>query len=701
MIKVYGFILFFLCSLFSNAQDERIDSLKRVINSKIADTLRINASNELCWPIYSYLNLDSALKYGELALSISTRNKDTNRLIIAYRRLGIVYINKSDYKSALKFQQSSFDLAQKIKSKKGMAIALNNIGVVYLDFGDYKQAIEYSVRSQRLYEEIKDSINLFNTYYNVGLLYSNVGDFENSYKYYTKALIWANKSNNTNFKAAAYYGIGGALVKKKRIDSALAYFFISERLYSKINNKKGLVEVNTSIAGIYSEKKYLIDINSKKAFLYFNKALHVNKEYKGMQNYVVIYTNMASLYLKLNQVDSSIYYANKVVEIAKQTEVRENAFDIYEILSRVYYKKGNYKLGMDYLVRYNEMKDSLDHQERLKAVQQKQMRYEFERKSLADSLIVVQEKKISTERLKQEKTIRYSLLLFLVVLLFFSVFMFNRYKIINKQKVIIEEQKNRVDEKQKEIVDSIQYAKRIQNAMLMQDNLLTSYFPNTLIYFKPKDIVSGDFYWSTFKPFAPESKEGYFYLAVCDSTGHGVPGAFMSLLNSNFLNEAINEKNILAPNEIFDYVRNGLIHSISSSGQKDGFDGILLRFNTQTNEIDYAAANNAPIIISSTTLIQTEKDRMPVGKSENEKEFNLYKLNASKGDTVYLYTDGYADQFGGSNGKKFKSKSLNNLLQELAQKSISEQTAIIQSTFENWKGNLEQIDDVCVVGIKL
>lgn len=701
MIKKLGLILFFLCPLFIKSQDGKIDSLKRVVNSKLEDTLRINACNELCWPIYSYLNLDSALKYGYMALKLSEKNADTNRLIIAYRRLGIVYINKSDYKNALKFQQSSFDLAQKIKSKKGMAIALNNIGVVYLDFGDYKQAIDYSVKSQRLYEEINDSVNLFNTYYNVGLLYNNVGDFDNSYKYYTKALIFAKKSNNTNFKAAAYFGMGNTLAKKKRVDSALAYFFVAESLYNKENNLKGLIEVNTSIASIYAYKQYFIDINSKKAFLYYNKALQVNKEYNSAQNYVTIYTNMASLFLKLKQADSAIYYSKKVVEIANQTEIKENAYDINIILSEAYYKKGNYKLGMDYLTKFVEMKDSLDKQERLKAVQQKQLRYEFERKSLADSLVVVQEKKISTERLKQEKTIRYSLLLFLVALVFFSIFMFNRYKIINKQKVIIEEQKSRVDEKQKEIVDSIQYAKRIQNAMLMQDNLLLKYFPNVMIYFKPKDIVSGDFYWSTFKPFTPESKHGYFYFAVCDSTGHGVPGAFMSLLNSNFLNEAINEKNILAPNEIFDYVRKGLINSISSSGQKDGFDGILLRINTQSNEMDYVAANNAPIIVSNNTLTEASKDKMPVGKSESTTSFNLHKLQVQKGDTIYLYTDGYADQFGGEKGKKFKTKALNDLLLQVSQKTMSEQSKIIQTTFENWKGKLEQIDDVCVVGIKL
>jgi serine phosphatase RsbU (regulator of sigma subunit) len=212
--------------------------------------------------------------------------------------------------------------------------------------------------------------------------------------------------------------------------------------------------------------------------------------------------------------------------------------------------------------------------------------------------------------------------------------------------------------------------------------------------FNPKDIVSGDFYWAT-------KREHLFYLAICDSTGHGVPGAFMSLLNIGFLSEAINEKDIYEPHKVFDYVRDRLINSLGKEGQKDGFDGILLCINTITNTISYAAAHNEPILISNNTIIELEKDKMPVGIGERKENFNLYTVNASQGDTLYLYTDGYADQFGGPKGKKFKYKQLNDLLLSNSALALSEQSKILNSKFEEWKGNLEQVDDVCIIGIRI
>ena len=189
-----------------------------------------------------------------------------------------------------------------------------------------------------------------------------------------------------------------------------------------------------------------------------------------------------------------------------------------------------------------------------------------------------------------------------------------------KQKEIAERQKELVQEKQKEIVDSINYAKRIQEALLSHGSHIKKYLPQHFILFNPKDIVSGDFYWST-------EHDDKFYLAVCDSTGHGVPGAFMSLLNASFLNEAVKEKNILRPNEIFNYVRERLISSISHKGQQDGMDGILICINKKTNEITYCAANNEPILVSNQQIIELPKDKMPVGKGEKTESFKTHTIS--------------------------------------------------------------------------
>ncbi|MBL7883774.1 MAG: serine/threonine-protein phosphatase, partial [Bacteroidia bacterium] len=200
-------------------------------------------------------------------------------------------------------------------------------------------------------------------------------------------------------------------------------------------------------------------------------------------------------------------------------------------------------------------------------------------------------------------------------------------------------------------------------------------------------------------------RDNRFYLAICDCTGHGVPGAFMSLLNISFLNEAINEKNIVEPNRILNHVRDKLIHHISQDGAQDGMDAILLCIeDSQENnsiKITYAAANNSPLLIRDNKLSELPYDKMPVGKGEKMYPFSSQKLELKKGDSLYLYTDGYADQFGGEKGKKLMYKQLNEMLLANSEKTMEEQKNILDDSFEKWKGKLEQIDDVCIFGISI
>jgi serine phosphatase RsbU (regulator of sigma subunit) len=263
-----------------------------------------------------------------------------------------------------------------------------------------------------------------------------------------------------------------------------------------------------------------------------------------------------------------------------------------------------------------------------------------------------------------------------------------------KQSEILELQKSVIEEKQKEIIDSLNYARRIQYTLLAQHSLLESRFKDFFILFKPKDIVSGDFYWATLN-------EDYFYLAVCDCTGHGVPGAFMSLLNISFLNEAIIQKNLTKPNEILNDVRLMLEKNISQEGAKDGMDGTLICFNINNpNKVWYASSYNRPILIRDQQIIELNTENMPIGKGEISKSFQEFELNIVKGDSLYFYTDGYPDQFGGPKGKKFKYKQLNELLLEVSSLPSTKQKDILENTFLEWKKETEQIDDVCIVGIQ-
>ncbi len=271
-------------------------------------------------------------------------------------------------------------------------------------------------------------------------------------------------------------------------------------------------------------------------------------------------------------------------------------------------------------------------------------------------------------------------------------------KVQERTREIIE-QKKVIEEKQKEIIDSINYAKRIQLALLSNDNLLKNNLPEHFILFNPKDVVSGDFYWATPTP------EGFVYVTA-DCTGHGVPGAFMSLLNISKLSQAVNENKIYRPDLILNNVREEIINALNSDGSKeqsqDGMDAVVCKLDIKNNILEYAAANNVSCIIRDNQVIILKADKMPVGKYiGNEKPFTFNKIEIQKGDVIYTFTDGYTDQFGGSRGKKFMYKQLEELLLFIHKEPMEIQSELLLSKFNSWKNGLEQLDDVLVIGVRI
>jgi serine phosphatase RsbU (regulator of sigma subunit) len=363
-------------------------------------------------------------------------------------------------------------------------------------------------------------------------------------------------------------------------------------------------------------------------------------------------------------------------------------------LSGAYEKTGDLKTALNYYKQAKQLGDSILNDDKLREITEMQINYNYNKRQIEDSIkyqleVTGKEKELIAQ--KKNTGITLVILGIILILLFFVV---KGYLEKNKANTLITQQKILVEQKQREILDSINYAKKIQNTLLAHSDFLNQNLNSYFVYYNPKDIVSGDFYWAT-------KRNNKFYIAVCDSTGHGVPGAFMSLLNIGFLSEAINEKGIEKPNLIFDFVRESLTNNLGKDGQKDGFDGILICIDQTTKAITYSAANNKPIIVVDGNLIELQSDRMPVGAGEKRDAFNLYSIDYAKDAILYLYTDGYADQFGGPKGKKFKYKKLNELLLTHHSKSMTEQNELLKSNFDSWKGELEQIDDVCVIGIKL
>jgi len=301
------------------------------------------------------------------------------------------------------------------------------------------------------------------------------------------------------------------------------------------------------------------------------------------------------------------------------------------------------------------------------------------------------------------------------ILIFFTIYYF---KNINKQYEIKLVEKNKIiEEKNKDITDSINYAKKIQDAILPSDDYITGIHSKHFVLFKPKDIVSGDFYWIY------QIKEIVIWL-VADCTGHGVPGAFMSMLGVSYLNEIVRKNEVVRANRILNELRESVVESLQQKGkegeQKDGMDIALCVINTESYECQFAGANNPLYIIRAIgkekyanepmeIIEEIKPDKMPIGISARMNNFKNNELQLAKGDTLYLFSDGFADQFGGPNGKKFKYQPFKNILLENNHKSMSEVQKILSETIEDWTGYIdagtgkpfEQIDDICVLGIRI
>ncbi len=305
-------------------------------------------------------------------------------------------------------------------------------------------------------------------------------------------------------------------------------------------------------------------------------------------------------------------------------------------------------------------------------------------------------------QLKQRLLVIYAVALGLCALLIFTGFIFRSLRQRNRQNKIIIEQKSVVEEKNKEILDSIEYAKRIQATILPSVRLVKKYLEESFILYLPKDIVAGDFYWME-----SIADEPTVYFAACDCTGHGVPGAMVSVVCHNALNKSLKEFGKRTPAEILDKVAEMVIEDFNKNAEdndevKDGMDASLCALNVETGQLQWAGANNALWIIKSDGILNEYKpDKQPVGKSYDRIPFTNNQIQLEKGDTLFLFTDGYADQFGGTNSRKFQRKAFKELLVSIHQQSMEQQRETIYNTFENWRGANEQVDDVCVIGVRV
>ena len=595
-------------------------------------------------------------------------------------------ITKRDFLNADLFFENAKSLCEKNAFEAGINSLIDIIHLKVIGAGYYKHAISYLFKIKETCERINYHRGVSGAINEIGIIYWRQGDAKQALYFYTENINYINKHEVNANLAAAYNNVGLALRQLNNYDMAVEYYTKSLQMCLASNDLECQANAYNNIGTIYQfEKEY------EKSLEYHNKALDIRLQIADSIGISMSLGNIGWILLDQKKyVDAEVYF-HQSLGISRRANDPEGVQEICEGLSKLYESTDQPVKALNYYKEFIATRDTLVNEEIKKELLVKEMQFRYEQEEEK------REMEVKSEKLRQQLYTLMALIILLVVSVF-SFLLFKRFKLTQKQKNVIENQKKLVEEKQTEITDSIQYAKRIQTTLLAHKEFLSKHLPEYFIFYRPKDIVSGDFYWATQVNNQHENK---FYLAVCDSTGHGVPGAFMSLLNITFLNEAINEKGIYQPNEVFNHVRKRLIESISQDGGQEGMDAILIQFNQETLNINYAAANNPPIVIRNNEVMELHYDKLPVGQSESDKQFRNFSFQLQKDDMLYLFTDGYADQFGGPKAKKFMYHRFNELLVSISQLPMSKQQAELADAFEKWKGSLDQIDDVCVIGIRI
>lgn len=674
-----------------------------------------DATSNIGFIYYNHGDIPKAIEFYRKSIKIDEQTNNKSGMATTLNNIASIYQRQGDIPMALENYNQSLKICTEIKDRKGMATAIYNIGTIYEDQGDITKALDHYIQSLKIDEEIKEKQGIAANLNNIGLIYSNQGDNLKALDYYIHSLAIRKEINDKQGMATSLANIASVYRERGDISMTLIYAKQSLKILEDIDDKHGIAISLANLGGYFKDQG-----DMDKAMDYYMQSLKKSEEINDKDGISNSLNNLAAGMLKQGKMDGARTMAEHSLKLSRELGYPENIIKASNTLSKIYSKTGNWQGAYEMQVLFKQMADSINNENTRKASIKKGFQYAYEKKAAADSVKAKAEHKVFEARSKQEKTQRMALYLGISLIAVFSVFMYNRFRVTRNQKGIIEVQKSEVDkqreladsrriiaeeqryviqEKQKEILDSIQYASRIQGAMLTSEEYISQNFKaDYFIFYQPKDIVSGDFYWAV-------KHDNLFYMATSDCTGHGVPGAFMSLLNISFLNETVIERGIAEPAKILDEQRTKIIKALNPKGNensKDGMDCVLCAFDLLANKLDFAASNNPLWHIRNKQLTEYKADKMPVGKGEdNAKGFTHHSIDLQKGDLIYTFTDGYADQFGGPKGKKFMYKQFSQLILENHHLPLAEQRVLFEKTINAWKGSKEQVDDILVIGVRI
>jgi tetratricopeptide (TPR) repeat protein len=678
-------IFLLLFSLLSFTQTPKIDSLKKALSSlpkptnKLSDSTYIKTLNYLAWE-YLFINPNTVITLAQQGFQLSDKIQWKKGKAICLNTLGSCEYYKGNYPQALEYYNTGLKIAEELSDKSWQAKFLCNIGVVYWNLSDYPKALEYYFKALKIDEELGNKNGIARHLGNIGVVFKNQSDYPKALEYYLKAL---------------------------KIDEELG-------------NKRDIAADLGNIGLVYYDQS-----DYPKALEYYFKALKITEELGDKRNTALWLGNIGNLYRKTGKFNESEKYLKQALALSDTIGALDHIRDFALSLSQLYDTLGQYKLAHIHFKKYITARDTIDNDEKRKKINYLVNKYEWEKKEALINAEREKERALFEANQRRNKIIIISVTSGMIMFAVFLVFVYRSLRITRKQKNIIETQKQEVErqksevEKQKEIVeqqkaqveaqkkiiedknkdimDSINYALRIQQAILPDEKKWNRLLPDSFKLYLPKDVLAGDFYWL-------EENENYIYVAAADCTGHGVPGAMVSVVCSSALTKAVLEDKLTNTNEILDRVREIVIEKMSSNeGQlRDGMDICLVRINKNNRkEIQYSGANRPLYIIKANgELEELNPDKQPIGWMEETHPFKAENKVIDQGDMLYLTTDGFADQFGGPKQKKLKTKGMLELFINVHSLSLSEQKEKIHTYYSAWKGSGDQTDDVCVIGIK-
>ena len=711
-----------------------IEGWKDTIDSDMHDSLRFKCMSKWKWKImYADYKLDSLLNFEMLGLATENLKKNLNadeeKFFLkakghTFMSIGSQMMDFGKFDLTISYMDSAIFFFNQAGVEQNIDGCYINKGHALFSMSMYPEAIEVYNKGIDLTYETGNTRFRSYALMNLGACYGAIEEPELALKYYFEALETSKELNDNYGIGRCYLNLGSHYYALGMRDSSIYYFRTGIAPAKTISDYGAVMQAYSALGDIYT-----IEGQLDSAEFYFMKSLELQKLYMPRYAQADIYSSLGQFYGKSGDFKKALEYATIAYELTKESGDSFKTMGSLGTMHQANAFLGNYKMAYEQLQEYVELYTDQTTQDNVKEILNIELESEYEKEKMADSLVFVQEQAIKEmeheKDLEAEALQRYILYIGLLGVLGLGVFAYIGYRrkradnaIISKQKEEAELQREIIEEAHREITDSIAYAKRIQSAILPPEKITNQYLNEHFILYEPKDVVAGDFYWL-------ESHKDGVSFAAADCTGHGVPGAMVSVVCNSALNRSVREFNLTEPGKILDKTRALVIEEFragekDNSTVKDGMDIALCTL--KGNTLMYAGAHNPLWIIRDGEVfdasgfaegkaktidhdgkhfLEIKADKQPIGQFDNASPFNTQKIELKSGDQIYLFSDGYVDQFGGEKGKKFKAKSLRELLLKIADKPMVEQKQELLLVFNQWKGSLEQVDDVCVIGVKI